>query len=227
MPYGLEQAGRWCLFDAPTPVDKEARREQMEELTRSLLLRYGVIFRKLVHRERTAPSWREMLRILRRMEDRGELRGGKFVSGVWGEQFALPNAIPLLRAQQKQALQMQAEEQADGDADMVTISAADPLNLTGVITPGERVASRNCEHILYRNGTPVAVYGGEELRWLQRSSEAEAAPADRVRIIERVRRVVPQKMRAFYGKGSGKPIFDHSFTKRRERAVASVRSCTK
>lgn len=203
MPFSLEQAGRWWLFEPPILTDKEARREQVEELTRNLLLRYGVIFRKLVHRERTAPPWREMLRVLRRMEDRGELRGGRFVSGVWGEQFALPNAIPLLRAQQKQSLQMQATEHAEGDADMVTISAADPLNLTGVITPGERVASRNSERILYRNGTPVAVYDGGELRWLQRTAEAGSSPSDKGRMIERMRRVVPPKMRAFYGKGIG------------------------
>jgi ATP-dependent Lhr-like helicase len=142
-----------------------------------------------------------MLRVLRRMEDRGELRGGRFVSGVWGEQFALPNAIPLLRAQQKQS---QAPDTGlDSDAGLVTISAADPLNLTGVITPGERIASRNSERILYRNGAPVAVYDGDELRWLQRTKQDGAAPAEISRMIERMRRVVPPKMRAFYGKGIG------------------------
>jgi ATP-dependent Lhr-like helicase len=201
MPFSLEQAGRWWLFDAPTANDKEAERERVEELTRTLLLRYGVIFRKLVQRERTAPPWRDMLRVLRRMEDRGELRGGRFVSGVWGEQFALPNAIPLLRAQQQQAQAPGPE--LDSDAGLDTISAADPLNLTGVITPGERIASRNSERILYRNGAPVAVYDGDELRWLQRASEAGSAPAEHARMIERMRRVVPPRMRAFYGKGIG------------------------
>lgn len=201
MPFTLEQAGRWWLFDAPPEANKEAERERIEELTRTLLLRYGVIFRKLVQRERTAPPWREMLRVLRRMEDRGELRGGRFVSGVWGEQFALPNAIPLLRAQQKQA--PTPDTMLDGDEGLVTISAADPLNLTGVITPGERIASRNSERILYRNGAPVAVYDGDELRWLKKAAEAEAAPAESARMIERMRRVVPPKMRAFYGKGIG------------------------
>jgi ATP-dependent Lhr-like helicase len=201
MPFTLEQAGRWWLFDAPPEANKEAERERIEELTRTLLLRYGVIFRKLVQRERTAPPWREMLRVLRRMEDRGELRGGRFVSGVWGEQFALPNAIPLLRAQQKQA--QTPDTMPDGDAGLVTISAADPLNLTGVITPGERIASRNSERILYRNGAPVAVYDGDELRWLKNAAEAGAAPAESARMIERMRRVVPPKMRAFYGKGIG------------------------
>ncbi len=116
-------------------------------------------------------------------------------------QFALPNAIPLLRAQQKLAQTPDAD--FNSDAGLVTISAADPLNLTGVITPGERIASRNSERILYRNGAPVAVYDGDELRWLQGASEAEAAPAEYARMIERMRRVVPSKMRAFYGKGIG------------------------
>ena len=103
--------------DAPYPaalifgVPGAGKGTQGEILTRVpgfFHLSSGVIFRKLVQRERTAPPWREMLRVLRRMEDRGELRGGRFVSGVWGEQFALPNAIPLLRAQHKQAQEANA-----------------------------------------------------------------------------------------------------------------------
>jgi ATP-dependent Lhr-like helicase len=149
------------------------------------------------------------------MEDRGEVRGGRFVSGVWGEQFALPNAIPLLRAQQKEQGAPIANGRrevrsspllgigAGGEGGFVVLSAADPLNLTGVITTGERVATRHTDRILYRDGVPVAVYDGDELRWLQSPRQDLDAHREAELMKQRMRRQVPERLRVFYGKGIG------------------------
>ena len=217
MPFSLEQAGRWWLFDdrhpgkpvngsePAYPGSRTDRSEQVEAIAHILLLRYGVLFRKLAQRERCAPPWRELARVLRRMEERGEVRGGRFVSGVWGEQFALPNAIPLLRAQQKNQGEPIAEGRRAriGDEGFIVISAADPLNLTGVITTGERIATRHSDRILYREGVPIAVYDGVELRWLERPRQDLDQHREAELMKQRMRRQVPERLRAFYGKGIG------------------------
>ncbi|MCB9166970.1 MAG: DEAD/DEAH box helicase [Flavobacteriales bacterium] len=198
MPFSLEQAGRWWLFDRPGN-DKP----DVEAIAHILLLRYGVLFRKLAQRERIAPPWRELVRVLRRMEDRGEVRGGRFVSGVWGEQFALPNAIPLLRAQQRAQERTREQPLGLGDEGFTVLSAADPLNLTGVITTGERVATRHTDRILYREGVPIAVYDGRDLRWLQTPRQDHDVPREAETLKNRMRRQVPERLRPFYGKGIG------------------------
>ena len=119
----------------------------MDHIARVLLRRYGVVFRKVLEREQGLPPWRELLYIYRRMEARGELRGGRFVNGFSGEQFALPEAVGNLREIHKRP----------GNGEMLAISAADPLNLTGLITPGKRIAAQHKHRILYRDGVPVAV----------------------------------------------------------------------
>jgi ATP-dependent Lhr-like helicase len=110
-----------------------------------LLRRYGVVFRELVTRESNLPVWRELLVAFRRLEDRGEVRGGRFVSGFIGEQFALPVSIESLRA-------LRNRPPAD---DIVTVSAADPLNLVAILVPGERVAANSGRSVSYRNGVNV------------------------------------------------------------------------
>ena len=107
-----------------------------------LLRRYGVVFRELTARETIAPRWRELLIAFRRLEDRGQVRGGHFVSGFMGEQFALPIAVESLRA-------MRADS-APGE--MLTISAADPLNLTGILLPGDRISSVSGKTVTLRDG---------------------------------------------------------------------------
>jgi ATP-dependent Lhr-like helicase len=107
-----------------------------------LLERYGVVFRELLVREALAPKWRELLMAFRRLEERGEVRGGRFVNGFIGEQFALPVAVESLRAMRNAPL---SEE-------TVTISAADPLNLVGIIVPGERVPAISGKFVSFRNG---------------------------------------------------------------------------
>lgn len=116
-----------------------------ELVAKSLLRRYGVVFKRLLARETGAPPWRELLLVYRRLEARGEIRGGRFVSGMSGEQFALPEAVGQLRAIRR----------IEGGGQLVAVGAADPLNLTGIITPGERVTGITRNRILYRDGVPV------------------------------------------------------------------------
>ncbi|MHB8418147.1 MAG: DEAD/DEAH box helicase [Myxococcales bacterium] len=146
---GRTEGGRWSLFAPPPPAaaageggGKAAPDSFLEPLARQLLRRYGVVFRDLAVREPTCPPWRELLTVYRRLEARGELRGGRFVLGHAGEQFALPAAVDLLRAVRRQ----------DGEAERLELSAADPLNLTSVLDPGPRVPAVAGKRIVLRQG---------------------------------------------------------------------------
>jgi ATP-dependent Lhr-like helicase len=119
-------AGRWALLENPQLASSA---ERTMSFARQLLSRWGVVFRDLLARETLAPPWRELLVVLRGMEARGEIRGGRFVSGFPGEQFALPEAVDLLRA-----LRRKQESHA------LRIAAADPLNLAGIVIPGPRIS---------------------------------------------------------------------------------------
>src|SRR5262249_3280315 len=112
-----------------------------------LLLRYGIVLRELLAREVRAPAWRVLLGIYRRMEARGEIRGGRFVAGLVGEQFALSEAVDTLRAVRR----------TPQDAEPVIGAAADPLNLLGILTPGARISPFSNQVIAYYNGVPVEV----------------------------------------------------------------------
>src|SRR4051812_25452356 len=130
---------------------------------RTLLARYGVVFWRLLEREAAwLPPWRELLRIYRRLEARGEIRGGRFVAGFSGEQFALPEAVGMLR-----------EIRRKPDANIfVSLSGADPLNLVGILTPGPKLGSLTGNRVLYRDGIPVALLAGGEIRFLSELDEA-------------------------------------------------------
>ncbi len=162
-------AGRWALWG--TDAGGVAREECDEIRGRQLLRRYGIVFRDLLARERSAPPWRVLLTMYRRWEARGEIRGGRFVGGFAGEQFALPEAVEALRA-----VRRAGEETQD-----VVISAADPLNLIGIILPGARVSPLSGMAIALRNGVPVdtAPYGAlvARLRRVGLASAAGPAPA--------------------------------------------------
>jgi ATP-dependent Lhr-like helicase len=110
-----------------------------------LLRRYGIVFREVLSRETILPKWREVLITLRRLEDRGEVRGGRFVSGFLGEQFALPVAVESLRAQRN----------VPANGEIVSVSAADPLNLVGIVVPGERVPANSGRVVVFRDGIAV------------------------------------------------------------------------
>jgi ATP-dependent Lhr-like helicase len=152
-------AGRWSPLTSG--VDREAA---VEAQARTLLRRYGVIFRRLLTREPNAAPWRELARIYRRLEARGEIRGGRFVAGMSGEQFALAEAVERLR-----------ELRRDGpDGTVIVISAADPLNLTGILTTGERVRVVATNRIAFRDGVAISVMEGDYLRPLASLDESLA-----------------------------------------------------
>ena len=136
----LHSGGRWSLLRAPEAVEKN-----VEPVTRQMLRRYGVVFRDVLGREVGLPPWREMLQLLRRMEARGEVRGGRFVTGFSGEQFALPEAVEAMRAVRR----VQKSE-----TERVVVCGADPLNLVGVLTPGSRIPAHPQNAVVYRDGAP-------------------------------------------------------------------------
>jgi ATP-dependent Lhr-like helicase len=135
-------AGRWSLLYPPHGEDSG---RAVESVCRVLLERYGVVFRELLARESMLPRWRDLLIAFRRLEDRGEIRGGRFISGFIGEQFALPVAVESLRAMKNLPL----------IGETVTISAADPLNLAGIVVPGERVQAISGKYVTFKDGVLV------------------------------------------------------------------------
>ena len=137
-------SGRWTLLytGAPAPDKASDRDHALEAICNVLLRRYGLVFREALARESILPPWRELLGMLRRLEGRGEVRGGRFVTDFLGEQFALPIAVESLRAMRR--------EPANGET--VTVSAADPLNLIGIIVPGGRVAANSGAFVTFRDG---------------------------------------------------------------------------
>ncbi len=157
----IEFAGRWSLLPRSSFAVGDSngagpREAAIEKFARVLLRRYGVVFRRLLERESFSITWYELGRIYRRWEARGEIRGGYFVGGVSGEQFALPEAIGLLRSIRK----------TSSNGELITLSAADPLNLQGILTPGARIAAFTANRILFSNGLPIAALESGEIRKL-------------------------------------------------------------
>jgi ATP-dependent helicase Lhr and Lhr-like helicase len=169
----VEAAGRWSLLS-------HERTESFEAVARTLLKRYGVVFRTLLQRETNLPPWRELVRVYRRLEARGEIRGGRFVAGFGGEQFAAPDAVGRLRALRKL-------EKAD---ERVVLSAADPLNLVGILTPEARVPAVHTNRVLLQDGLPVAALEGGELRRLAASALSDDELL--ARLTRRASRHLPQ-----------------------------------
>jgi ATP-dependent Lhr-like helicase len=160
----IEFAGRWSILPrnvaVPVAVDGSngggQRETALGKFARGLLRRYGVVFRRLLQRESFPVNWYELGRIYRRLEARGEIRGGYFVGGATGEQFALPEAIGLLRSIRK----------SSSNGELITLSAADPLNLQGILTPGTRTPAFTANRILFRDGLPVAALESGDIRKL-------------------------------------------------------------
>ncbi len=152
--FGLEDAGRWSLIrKGAAKTDAEA----IEQVAEILLRRYGVVFRKVLAREADwLPPWHALLRVFRRLEAQGRIRGGRFVAGMSGEQYALPEAVSSMRAVRR----------LEAKGDLVSLSAADPLNLTGIITPGARVPALTNNRVLYRDGVPVAMHAGGQSEFI-------------------------------------------------------------
>ena len=174
--YDMATAGRWSILERGTGIAEvssaTAKRslgtstsidpESAEKIARILLKRYGVVFKRLLEREDVTIPWRVLLRIYHRLEARGEIRGGRFVAGISGEQFALPEAVGLVRSIRR----------APALETLISVSAADPLNLVGIITPGGRITAHASNRILYRDGEPVAVLESGDTRFLVELSRA-------------------------------------------------------
>jgi ATP-dependent Lhr-like helicase len=184
--FGMDAAGRWALIRRPrldtgeapagnantdtaatdTPdIDAAARLsariqddETVEHVARTLLRRWGVVFWRLLAREADwLPPWRDLLMCYRRLEARGEIRGGRFVAGFTGEQYAAPEAIGLLRDTRRKP----------NSHSYLSLSGADPLNLIGILTPGARLPALISNRVLYRDGVPIALLAGGEVRFLE------------------------------------------------------------
>ena len=132
--------GRWSLWRAHAAATEESA----EFITRQLLRRYGIVMREVLARESAAPSWRTVLDICRRLEARGEIRGGRFVNGFVGQQFALPEAVEILRSLRR----------AEKKSETIIVSAADPLNLAGILAPGPRVSPYSGLTVAFTDGMP-------------------------------------------------------------------------
>ena len=177
--FGIEDAGRWALARrtaaaAPTRAASDDP-EIVEHIARTLLRRYGVVFWRVIAREAGwLPPWRNLLRSLRRLEARGEIRGGRFVAGLSGEQFAMPEAVGLLRDVRRR----------ERNGTLLSVSGADPLNLVGVVTPGARLPALTGNRVLYRDGVPIAVAVAGEVRFLE-ELDAQAQWTARAALLRR------------------------------------------
>ncbi len=185
--FGMENAGRWSRVTR-LPKVESFDPELVETVVRTLLRRYGVVFRRLLEREGTNLPWRDLLRVLRILEARGEIRGGRFVAGFSGEQFALSEAIGTLRSIRR----------TPGDGSLISVSAADPLNLVGIVLPGNRVPVNPSNRILFRDGAAIAVLESGEVRFLEELDNTEQWKA-RTAL---VRRPVPPQLRAYLGRSA-------------------------
>ena len=173
----LQDAGRWSLTRPEPSLPVEAAQasaqiaESVEHIAWRLLERYGVVFWRLIQREAAwLPPWRDLLRVYRRLEARGEIRGGRFVSGMTGEQYALPDAVSALRQ----------VRQREHDGEVVCVSAADPLNFTGSVLAGAKVPRIPGARIAFRDGVAVASLLAGQVEWI------ETLPADAQREVQRL-----------------------------------------
>ena len=181
----VEFAGRWSLLRSrnhmngaapkpspnaqPSVAATNPKDDAVETFARAFLRRYGIVFRRLLEREVPAVSWYELGRVFRRWEARGEIRGGHFVSGVGGEQFALPEAIGLVRSART----------TPRKGELIVLSAADPLNLAGILTPGGRIPALPSNRILFRDGLPVAALESGKIRRLADAPEISDSVLER------------------------------------------------
>jgi ATP-dependent helicase Lhr and Lhr-like helicase len=188
----IEFAGRWSVLRSLNTSGPEtstngagtsSRDAAVEKFARSLLRRYGIVFRRLLERESFSVTWYELGRVYRRWEARGEIRGGYFLGGVSGEQFALPEAIGLLRSIRK----------TSPPSELIALSAADPLNLQGILTPGRRITTFTRNRLLFRGGLPIAALEGEAVYKLN----DDGAPGLQIETALRVGKLRPS-LRPYY-----------------------------
>ncbi len=176
--YSMEAAGRW------TVLPKAPEEHDVESVAWALLRRWGVIFRRVIDREGDLPPWYALLRVYRRLEAQGLIRGGRFVGGFAGEQYALPEAVTALRKARRKPK----------TGELISISAADPLNLVGILTPGPRVAATPKNRILFRDGVPIAFREGSETHFLEEPADERWALTQALR-----RQPIPRAVQAYLG----------------------------
>ncbi|MBT8147349.1 MAG: ATP-dependent DNA helicase, partial [Gammaproteobacteria bacterium] len=195
--FGIEDAGRWSLLRASnaeieiddSKADSLLSNEQLERLVHVYLQRWGVVFRKVLERESFAPPWRDLLRGLRRMELQGTLRGGRFIAGISGEQFAYGDTVDVLRKVARQAREGKARE-------YVALAAADPLNLLNLILPDSRLPRVANNRVLFRDGVPLAVLQGNQVSFLR-----DIAPEQQWKLQQLLlQRRFPPRLRSYLGK---------------------------
>ena len=176
--YSMEAAGRWTVLpEAPEDHD-------VESVAWALLHRWGVVFRRILDREGDLPPWYSLLRVYRRLEAQGLIRGGRFIAGFAGEQYALPEAVTALRKARRQPK----------TGELVSISAADPLNLVGILTPGHRIPATPKNRILFRDGVPVAFREGSETHFLEEPADERWSLTQALQ-----RQPIPRAVRTYLG----------------------------
>jgi len=182
--FGLQDAGRWALIRPPVTgasvADGSKHPEAVEHIARTLLRRYGVVCWRLLEREAAwLPPWRELVRVYHRLEARGEIRGGRFIAGIPGEQFALPDAVGLMRQIRRNPL----------DGGFVRLSASDPANLLGTLIPGTKVPRVPGARVLYRDGVPIATNAGGQVEFLTALTASEQQTVQRALIADSLPRL--------------------------------------
>ena len=193
--YGMEDAGRWSLLVHDTMAEHDIEDQMLDRLIQLWFKRWGVISRKVLEREQNVPSWRTLLIKLRRMELRGDVRGGRFINGVGGEQFALAETVNVLRKKQKAWLEREADSKVHKPIQVV-LNATDPLNLLGTLLPEKRISHLSGNRILFEDGLPVAVLEKDSVRVLRSDREEEQWEFQQMLQL----RTYPPRLRAYLGK---------------------------
>jgi len=199
--FGIEDAGRWSLLTRPATAPGRAHDnletplsdEQLERLVHIYLQRWGVLFRKVLERETFAPPWRVLLKVLRRMELQGALRGGRFIAGIGGEQFAFPDTVDALRR-----VARQGGDRADDETvtDYVSLAAADPLNLLSLMVPDSRLPRLANNRVLFGDGVPLAVLQGSEVSFIRTVAAEEQWKLQQLLL----QRQFPPRLRSYLGR---------------------------
>lgn len=187
--FGIDHAGRWSLLQKQIPDPEEdymSKQERLDKIAFVLLKRYGVVFRRILEKEQFLPPWRELVRTFRRLEAKGEVRGGRFVVGVSGEQYALPETVERLRHIRKQPK----------TAQLISLSAVDPLNFTSILFPGIKISNLIKNRVLFRDGVPVALLESGKTVFLEKMSVEEQWNCQKAL----VNKIYPPKLKAYLGK---------------------------
>ena len=187
--HAVAEAGRWSCVPRRAAGSDGVDDREAEAIARTLLRRYGVVFKALLARESIGAPWRQLLREFRRLEARGEIRGGRFVAGFTGEQYALPEAVETLRRVRR----------TPADGTVIVVSAADPLNLAGIVSLGARIPAAASTRIAYRDGVPIAtLIGDRKLDWIEPQPPEQEWAARNALLRKRIH-AVPTRTESAFG----------------------------